>query len=700
MRFCGRMMMTAVLASLTSGAAPVTCVPTVREGEGTWWRDKLARNHEIAVARGEVDLVMLGDSITHYWEIGEGDDTSREVLELERRYSVVNGGFGGAHVENILWDIVKGGELDGYRAKVVSLMLGTNNRNETPEEIVAGIDCILAAIREKQPDAHILLTSCFPRGQGRCRELEAVNALLAKRADEAKKVYWFDIYKRFLNADGETLNAALFADRLHPSAAGYRVWLDALLAELPKHIAKPLPSPTKVMFFFDTEDFTCDESSDVIRETAKILTEEGVVGEYNIVGFLARELVRYNRRDVIDALKPHAIGTQTLGHSFHPTVCEMTDMADARIAYRNVLRAEAEGVGMLKAAFNLQHVDYAVPPGNSWSYMSLYAFADLGMTFYGGCGFTDNGPTRDRTDGIAPDPRENRNWDLWYCNLRMIPYPELMAIEALIPPDAATKERIDSVLDKAAARDAALFYMHPHIGIKKGHWDGPNYRERNRIEWDKWIQIENRPKADTEAFYRNFRAFVRRVKADPRFRVTDTFQEKKLIRPRVSIRRSDAAMILRQLTADFGPVRNPASWSVADCFQAAVRFLRGEEIVKPGYVYGFLEKPQGVAASVKVRRADLIAAAKAIDLGTFLPASIDVGGVKIGPADFLFAALAVVAGKDEVTVTPREQLGSFKDVPGFDHLDIKGGWCIHSPDMNGELLDERLKLQLWTLRFE
>ena len=159
-------------------------------------------------------------------------------------------------------------------------------------------------------------------------------------------------------------------------------------------------------------------------------------------------------------------------------------------------------------------------------------------------------------------------------------------------------------------------------------------------------------------------------------------------------------MILRQLTADFGPIRNPASWSVADCFQAAVRFLRGEEIVKPGYVYGFLEKPQGVAASVKVRRADLIAAAKAIDLGTFLPASIDVGGVKIGPADFLFAALAAVSGKDEVTVTPREQLGSFKDVPGFDHLDIKGGWCIHSPDMNGELLDERLKLQLWTLRFE
>ena len=33
------------------------------------------------------------------------------VKGVDWRYSVVNGGFGGAHVENILWDIVKGGEL-------------------------------------------------------------------------------------------------------------------------------------------------------------------------------------------------------------------------------------------------------------------------------------------------------------------------------------------------------------------------------------------------------------------------------------------------------------------------------------------------------------------------------------------------------------------------------------------------------------
>lgn len=131
------------------------------------------------------------------------------------------------------------------------------------------------------------------------------------------------------------------------------------------------------MFFFDTEDFTCDESNDTIRDTAQILTEEGVCAEYNVVGYLARELVRNRRFDVIDALKPHAIGSQTLGHSVHPTICEMTDVVDARVAYANAMRAESECLGMLKAAFGLQHIDYAVPPGNSWSYISLYVFSDL-----------------------------------------------------------------------------------------------------------------------------------------------------------------------------------------------------------------------------------------------------------------------------------------------------------------------------------
>ena len=69
-------------------------------------------------------------------------------------------------------------------------------------------------------------------------------------------------------------------------------------------------------------------------------------------------------------------------------------------------------------------------------------------------------------------------------------------------------------------------------------------------------------------------------------------------------------------------------------------------------------------------------------------------------ASALAALEVLTTGAVEVTVKPREQLGSFKNCPSLETVDIKGGWIIHSPGLNGKLLDERLKLQLWTLRFE
>ncbi|MCQ2388440.1 MAG: hypothetical protein MJ138_01875 [Kiritimatiellae bacterium] len=496
--------------------------------------------------------------------------------------------------------------------------------------------------------------------------------------------------------------------RIHPPAKGVvaRRLADAMVPRKPRPAARDADpawkktGPTKVMFFFDTEDFTCQESNDALRDVAKIFTEEGVVGEFNVVGYLAREIVRNRRQDVIDALKPHAIGTQTLKHSVHPTVCELTDMPDWNVAYANALRTESEGVGMLKAAFGLDHVDYAVPPGNSWSYASLYAFADMGMTFYGGGGFADYG-LDDAWPKLGLVPAGDRRWGMWYCNLLQIPYSHLVTLEEFIPGPEWKAPDVDKVLDAAAKYDFTTFFMHPHIAVKEGHWDGPNYLGWNRVPYGKWIPVKDRPKADVERFYRNLREFVRRVKADKRFAVTDVVAEKAKLKARVPVRRADVPAVRKALLADFGAVDAPASWCVADLFQAAVAFLRGADVHFPGKVRGFLERPVGVDRETRVSAADLRAAARTIDLGGFVPPSIRVGDAAIGPADFLLAALeALETGAETVAVRPRDQLGSFRRCPALEHVDVKGGWCIHSPTLDGALLDERLKLQLWTLRFE
>ena len=164
--------------------------------------------------------------------------------------------------------------------------------------------------------------------------------------------------------------------------------------------------------------------------------------------------------------------------------------------------------------------------------------------------------------------------------------------------------------------------------------------------------------------------------------------------------RSDVPAVRASLSASFGPVREPGSWSLSDCFVAAVRFLRGEKSYMPVMAYGFLEKPRGVASPVKVSRRDLVAAAKAMDVSRFLPASVRIGEIEIGPADFLFAALETLeTGAEEVTVAPREQLGGFGPFPFLAKMCYAGTW-LHSPEFKDKYLSDRMRWQIWTLRYE
>ena len=63
----------------------------------------------------------------------------------------------------MIWRL-QNGELDGYSAKLVMLMIGTNNY-ESPEDVAAGVKRILEIIRYKQPRAKTVLLPIFPRDE-------------------------------------------------------------------------------------------------------------------------------------------------------------------------------------------------------------------------------------------------------------------------------------------------------------------------------------------------------------------------------------------------------------------------------------------------------------------------------------------------------------------------------------------------------
>lgn len=478
-------------------------------------------------------------------------------------------------------------------------------------------------------------------------------------------------------------------------------WMGAVAIGIALSLA-PAEAKTKVLLFFDTEDFTCDRSNDAIRDIANILTEEKVVGHFNMVGLLCEELVRLRRMDVLDSLKGHAIGSQTYGHSLHPAICELSDKEDFREAYRDVMAQEAEAIGMIRAATATDRVIFQDPPGNSWSYVSFYAYADMGVKFICGGGFTDHPVSSGGAYGAGGIVRkDNVAMGLWYCNCYQIPYCGMFGLEGFLPHAGSRPPDVKKILDTGAQRDMLAFYMHPHMAVKTKHWDGINYKRKNLVEWGKWIPAPDRPAEDTKVFYDRLRSFIRTIKADSRFEFIDLRDFEKTLKPRVEITREDIPAIRHALAKRLSAVDLPKSWSVSDCFQAAVRFLRGDKTFLPQKSWGFLERPKGVKEKTVVTASDLKAAAASLNTDYFLPPEIEVGGKKIGPADFLFASLeAIETGSGAVCIEPRDQLGSFEEVPSLERVNIKGGWGIHADTFEDRYCSERLKLQLWTLRIE
>ncbi|MBR1920446.1 MAG: hypothetical protein IJ829_00420 [Kiritimatiellae bacterium] len=212
-------------------AFPESRIRSEGYGKEDWWLDRLQEKRtQIAGANGRIDLVFFGDSITHNWE-GPG---KASLDELRKTYTVLDIGYSGDKTENLLWRGEYGGELDGYEAKCVMLMIGTNNtwhRSDPPEAIAAGVRAVLDLVARKQPGATTLLLPIFPFGKGpadaKRANNEKANALIKDFAD-GKKVVWVDFNDRFLDPAGD--NSALMPDNCHPNAKGYAdVWLPAVL---------------------------------------------------------------------------------------------------------------------------------------------------------------------------------------------------------------------------------------------------------------------------------------------------------------------------------------------------------------------------------------------------------------------------------------------------------------------------------------
>lgn len=204
-----------------------------------WWRnrhdEKLDAKKQLLDAGKNVQLVFVGDSITHGWENG-GKKFWDERFAPRGAFNI---GFSGDRTENVLWRLGMGdacddnNEIAGLKPKLFVVMIGTNNtghREGDPDATAKGVELIVDRLLEQAPESKVLLLAVFARGatpDDKLRKInDGVNERLAK-LDANERIEFLDINPVFLDDDG-TLPKSVMPDLLHPNEHGYKLWADAI----------------------------------------------------------------------------------------------------------------------------------------------------------------------------------------------------------------------------------------------------------------------------------------------------------------------------------------------------------------------------------------------------------------------------------------------------------------------------------------
>jgi len=192
-----------------------------------WWQKRHIEKI-LQAKKSKIDLLMLGDSISHFWE-KRGASVWTEFYQSRNAFNL---GFSGDRTEHVLWRL-RNGAVENMQPKLTVLMIGTNNtghRMDPAEHTAQGIKAIISELRTRLPHSKILLLGVFPRHYSPHNEMRIrnkdINNLIQSFKDEGH-VYYLNINNIFLRNDN-VMKEELMPDLLHPNASGYQLWAETM----------------------------------------------------------------------------------------------------------------------------------------------------------------------------------------------------------------------------------------------------------------------------------------------------------------------------------------------------------------------------------------------------------------------------------------------------------------------------------------
>ena len=192
------------------------------------WED---RHHEILELNKSTTpkTIFIANSIIHFWgglpktKIARDQETWTNILTPN---GVRNFAYGWDRIENVLWRIYHG-ELDGFDAERVVMMIGTNNLHlNDDDDIIKGLELVIQAVKTRQSKAKITVLGLLPR-MNREERIRKLNLRIARLAGK-ENIEYGDLGPVFLKDNGK-IKAALFSDGLHPNKEGYLKMNEVLL---------------------------------------------------------------------------------------------------------------------------------------------------------------------------------------------------------------------------------------------------------------------------------------------------------------------------------------------------------------------------------------------------------------------------------------------------------------------------------------
>jgi len=200
--------------------------------EGKDWWAQANDIDSLCLASKEIDLLLIGNSITQGWGGNRPNVTyasGREAAELYfKDLNWVGAGISGDRTQHLLYRL-NNGNYEAARPKMVVLAIGVNNFGDnSAEEIANGIRKVLEVTKKKfSPQTKIMLFGPLPTGldpsTDRRKKYNKIHDLI-KHLGNVKNVFYYNLINEFSDEKGFLKSDLFSQDGIHLLPEGYKVW--------------------------------------------------------------------------------------------------------------------------------------------------------------------------------------------------------------------------------------------------------------------------------------------------------------------------------------------------------------------------------------------------------------------------------------------------------------------------------------------